>query len=72
MRCILGPKKVAKLSKQTGLEIEYALCRGNTGHRIDLHLKDGTDVSLSTNGDLWTFDWSSGKTKPYTKKEMQS
>lgn len=41
MRQALGPKKVRRLREKTGLAIKYALVRGGTGHRTDLHLEDG-------------------------------
>lgn len=38
----LGPRKVAKLRKITGLDIVGVYVRGNTNHRQDLCLADGT------------------------------
>jgi hypothetical protein len=50
MRQKLGPKKVARLRAKTGLDIVYALVRGNTGHRIDLYVAGGRIVSLWPDG----------------------
>lgn len=49
-RCALGPKKVARLAKLTGLEVVAASVRGNTGHLIHLYLTDGTVAYLDTDG----------------------
>ena len=49
-RCKLGEKKIEKLKKQTGLNIVKALTRGNTNHRIDLFVENGTMVYLFKNG----------------------
>lgn len=50
MRQALGPKKVEKLRQQTGLDIVKVMVRGNTGHRRDLCLADGTVVCLWPDG----------------------
>ena len=41
MRQLLGPKKIRSLERETGLEIDSAMVRGGTGHRIDIFLKNG-------------------------------
>lgn len=41
-RQVVGPKKVRKYAKATGLPVVKAMVRGNTGHRVDLGLEDGT------------------------------
>ena len=46
----LGPKKVNKLRETTGLDIVFALTRGGTNHRIDLHLKNGDVYHLHKTG----------------------
>lgn len=48
----MGEKKVARLREQLGLPIVKVLVRGNTGHRKDLCLEDGTVVSLYKDGTL--------------------
>lgn len=42
MRQRLGKKKINRYKKETGLPIVEGLVRGNTNHRVDLRLKDGT------------------------------
>ena len=42
MRCRVGPKKVARYRKHTGLPVLTAFVRGGTEHRIDLCLDDGS------------------------------
>jgi len=44
MRQCLGPKKVVRLRKVLNLPIEHVLVRGNTNHRQDLCLEDGSIV----------------------------
>lgn len=63
MRCVFGPKKVRQLRKSTGLPVVGALCRGGTGHRIDLLLEDHRCVSLFRNGEIWDYGehWQDGK-----------
>lgn len=48
----LGQKKVARLREQTGLPIVVVLVRGNTGHRRDLCLADGTVTYLWRGGGM--------------------
>lgn len=48
----LGEKKVKKLRMQTGLDILAVLVRGDTGHRQDLCLSDGSIVSRWPDGSL--------------------
>ena len=45
MRQRLGAKKIAKYAKATGLPVTTALTRGNTDHRVDLFLEDGSRVA---------------------------
>lgn len=52
MRQQLGPKKVARLRKETGLPIVAVLVRGGTGHRRDLCLEDGSVVCLYRDGTM--------------------
>jgi hypothetical protein len=42
MRQTVGPKKIARYRRETGLPVVKALVRGDTHHRIDLYLEDGT------------------------------
>ena len=44
MRQCLGPKKVTRLREKLKLPIEHVLVRGNTNHRQDLCLKDGSII----------------------------
>jgi hypothetical protein len=55
MRCSFGYKKVKKLSNKTGLSIIGAMTRGGTGHRIDLLLDEGKEVSLFPDGSIVNF-----------------
>lgn len=59
----LGEKKVNQLRKQTRLDIVGVLIRGNTNHRRDLCLADGTVMSLYKSGELElaTIVWSGGE-----------
>lgn len=52
MRQQLGIKKLRALRKETHLDIVAALVRGNTNHRIDLCLRDGSVVSKHVDGRL--------------------
>ena len=59
-RSVLGPKKIAELQKRfPEVAIEKAWSRGNTGHRLDLCLTDGTlaylwpDGTLERSDDRW-------------------
>lgn len=52
MRCKLGPKKVARYARMTGLNVIAAFVRGNTDHRVDLFLADGRIASLYRDGTL--------------------
>lgn len=54
MRQLLGEKKTRRLRQQTGLPIAFVKVRGNTEHRKDLYLEDGTIVHL----------WPDGETQP--------
>lgn len=52
-RSVLGPRKVNKLRERfPELDIEKAWSRGNTGHRLDLCLRDGTIAYLWPDGTL--------------------
>ena len=42
MRQRLGQKKINRYKRETGLSIVAGLVRGNTHHRVDLRLKDGS------------------------------
>lgn len=48
----IGPKKVEKLRDKTGLSVLTALTRGNTDHRIDLYLDDGSVHHLYKDGTI--------------------
>ena len=52
MRQRLGPKKVAKYARQTGLDLVGGLVRGGTDHRVDLHERGGLVWSLYKDGTL--------------------
>ena len=45
MRQRLGKKKIAKYARETGLPVVTALTRGNTDHRVDLFLADGSRIA---------------------------
>lgn len=49
----LGKKKVEKLKQKTGLDIVGVLVRGNTEHRKDLCLRDGTITCLFPDGEMF-------------------
>jgi len=63
VRQLLGPKKVAKLRKQTGLLIVKVMVRGGTNHRKDLCLEDGSIVSLWPDGTIQKSEWGWSITK---------
>ena len=42
MRQWVGEKKLRRLRAKLNLDIEGALVRGGTGHRVDLCLRDGS------------------------------
>lgn len=52
MRNLIGPKKTERYRKLTGLLVVKAMTRGNTDHRIDLCLEDGSIASLYKNGEI--------------------
>jgi len=58
-RQTLNKTKVQKLIKETGLDIEKVMVRGNTNHRKDLCLSDGTisrmykDGVIENKGEKW-------------------
>lgn len=52
MRQLLSKKKTRKIAEATGLDIEKIMVRGNTDHRKDLCLTDGTIAYLFRNGAL--------------------
>jgi hypothetical protein len=52
MRCIYGPKKVKKFREKFNLPIMGVMCRGGTGHRVDLLLEDFTITYLWPDGTL--------------------
>jgi hypothetical protein len=60
MRQLLNPRKTATLAAQTGLPIVKVMVRGNTHHRKDLCLEDGSivclwpDGSLTASGSRWS------------------
>ncbi|HAA01898.1 MAG TPA: hypothetical protein DCE18_00840 [Syntrophobacteraceae bacterium] len=56
MRCQIGPRKVKKYSDVTGLPIAAALVRGNTDHRIDMFLIDGTLVCWFKDGNIVRYE----------------
>lgn len=70
MRQFLGEKKIRKLRRQTGLDIESGMVRGGTEHRVDLLLVSGETVSLFPNGNLylWRPD---GRLTPYVKTPVE-
>lgn len=51
-RCKLGLKKVAKLKRETGLDIVTVFMRGGTDHRKDLILSNGKTVHLFKDGSI--------------------
>lgn len=42
MKQYLGDRKLRKYAAATGLDVVYGTARGNTGHRVDLYVRDGT------------------------------
>ena len=58
-RQVLNKKKVERLREETGLDIKKVMIRGNTNHRKDLCLSDGTitrmykDGSMENEGEKW-------------------
>ena len=52
MRQHLGPKKIAKYKRITGLPVIGGLVRGNTEHRVDLILEDHSMVHLWPDGTM--------------------
>ncbi len=48
----LGRKKVNKLRRELNLDIVGVYVRGNTGHRKDLCLADGSIVYLFSDGKM--------------------
>jgi hypothetical protein len=46
----LGPKKLNRLRRKTGLDIECATVRGNSGHAMILQLTDGTAKVMDKHG----------------------
>ena len=46
----LGRKKLNKLRRETGLDIVGCFVRGNTNHRKDLCMPDGSVYCLFSNG----------------------
>ena len=55
MRQRLGQKKIDRYAKETGLPVVTALTRGNTDHRVDLFLEDGSRVAYwPKTGDIET------------------
>ena len=52
MRQSVGEKKVRRYRRETGLDVLTALVRGNTDHRIDLLLADGTITHWFKDGTL--------------------
>lgn len=51
-RQMLAPRKVAALRTATGLPVVAVAVRGNTDHRRDLWLEDGTITYLHRDGTL--------------------
>ena len=52
MRQCMGPKKVARYRRDTGLPLRAILVRGGTEHRKDLCLEDGSIVHLFSDGEM--------------------
>ncbi len=50
MRQRMSDRKVKKLARQTGLDLVGVLVRGNTNHRKDLCLRDGSVKHLWPDG----------------------
>ena len=50
MRQRLGKRKVRRYREKTGLDVVAGLVRGNTGHRVDLCLGDGSVVHMWPDG----------------------
>jgi hypothetical protein len=54
-RCMYNNKKVRRFRKIFGLPVLAAATRGNTGHRIDLLLEDGSIISVYPDGTMCTY-----------------
>lgn len=52
MKQQLGDKKLAKVRRETGLDIESATVRGGTDHTLTLYLRDGRVLYLRKDGTL--------------------
>lgn len=70
-RQTLGPKKVDKLRRQTGLPVVAVLVRGGTEHRKDLCLADGSVVHLYSDGTLERSDLVHSMTPPESRPACQ-
>jgi hypothetical protein len=46
----LGPRKIAKLAKRTGLDVVRAWACGGSDHRLVLLLRDGSGVEILKDG----------------------
>jgi len=57
MRQKLNAKKTLKIRKETGLPVIAVLVRGNTCHRKDLCLEDGTIACLWPDGSIEKTDY---------------
>lgn len=69
MRQKVGDKKVRRLRKKTGLDVRWASVRGNTNHRVDLYLGDGSIVSKYKDGSLEK--WEDWKWKPNPENQSE-
>lgn len=55
MRQVMGEKKIRRLAERFGIDrtdINFVLTRGNTGHRIDIHMVGGQIKSVFPNGEI--------------------
>jgi len=52
MRQLMSQKNVRKYSYRLGLDIVKIMVRGDTGHRKDLCLADGTIINLYPDGEM--------------------
>lgn len=65
----VGEKKVKRYRELTGLPVIAALVRGNTDHRVDLCLEDGSVWYLDKDG---TLEFAEGLRHDYAKPRPEA
>ena len=66
----MGPMKVARIRRETGLPVVHVLVRGGTNHRRDLCLTDGSIKHLWPDGSVTEPEWAAKWTSPTSPVEM--